>query len=526
MTNTHAKTNVLNDQVFRVKTTDGSCEKRTLPGLLDLISKDKLDHIPALRTYQVHTIHMFLAQLISLLEPQIAKNGEAEWRDALLKLDDHPHTWQIFPEMGEYGFMQPAFPSEKGLKVKVSLSEIDLLVLSKAHDVKKCAIHDAGVDDWIWQIVTLQTGAGYPGAKNYGVFRMYGGLSSRSLWAVYDRSWGMGRRIMEDALLVEDNAATTAETYGFAKTDGLKLMWTAPWAEGDMLKPQDLDQRVIEICRRVNLGIHDNGQICAIAGSSGNPRTAIAQSGNAYAMRGDCGDVWAPIVTEKSEEGTQTKSFKMDGRGLPFDQVARLAIGRTTRAEVTTPSKAVSRIVKDPILVIAGVANGQGKTEGFYRREITFGKSESTLGPFSLPSMGETAEAMILDVKKAQSALRFAVKIFAGHDISKSLNSSLDARIIGPFTNLVDAAFFDHLQDLNFGKEGARVAWIRFLFKAGSDHLEKAFTQIPVRNLKRMHRITQATSAFRGSFWSDKKEPSFAPWREEVLNIKKDNTDV
>ena len=59
-----------------------------------------------------------------------------------------------------------------------------MLVTSKNHDLKSAVAVQAGVDDWIFALITLQTMEGFGGAGNYGISRMNGGLGSRPAFSL------------------------------------------------------------------------------------------------------------------------------------------------------------------------------------------------------------------------------------------------------------------------------------------------------------------------------------------------------
>jgi CRISPR system Cascade subunit CasA len=54
-----------------------------------------------------------------------------------------------------------------------------MLVTAKNHDVKAARLTEAGIDDWLFALVTLQTMEGIGGRNNYGVSRMNGGFANR-----------------------------------------------------------------------------------------------------------------------------------------------------------------------------------------------------------------------------------------------------------------------------------------------------------------------------------------------------------
>jgi CRISPR system Cascade subunit CasA len=65
---------------------------------------------------------------------------------------------------------------------------------------------------------------------------------------------------------------------GFRLTDGLGLVWLAPWDGKISLKPSDLDPYYIEICRRVRLVV-EAGRLQARFAGSKVPRVAQFEGG-------------------------------------------------------------------------------------------------------------------------------------------------------------------------------------------------------------------------------------------------------
>lgn len=487
--------NVIDHPVFRVRIS-GEVVLRSLPGLMSDLSNDLVDDIVAVRPHHAHNIHMALAQLASMTD--LVTGDAAQWREALLAIEPDLRAWQVFPKSGEYGFFQPALSDLKSSKTKRSPSDIDLLVLPRNHSVKYEPATGMDIDSWIWTLIALQTGAGYPGRGNYGGFRMNSGQASRSLWAVYDRAWGVGRRILEDAVMIRENRVATAKKFGFAVSSGIRLMWVAPWDGKTMLRAAELDPSVLEICRRVNLQADDKG-VFAVVATSDSQRTWLANTKSEQFMRGACGDIWSPVLTDKDG----SKCFSMGGRGLPYDLVAYHVIGLPFGANTAVqPAPATRRDVADPILIVAGVANGQGKTEGFYRREITFtAAGNAGASFFDDPTLGETALQMIKDAKHLQSALRRALRTFIGTDVKDPIGE----RFVGSTSNRIDQIFFDRLLAVHHGPEKARYEWINDLHAIGLDALETIFNQVPVRGLTKTRQVVLAERAFRLEFWySDK----------------------
>lgn len=487
---------VLDDPVFRVILVDGQAERLTLPGLLAALAGDRVASLPGVRVHQAHTVHMFLAHLVSIAGPD---NGteEGAWRAALLSVCDDPKAWQIIPADGEYGFMQPARPADVELKkCEYSVSGIDYLpFLGKAHSIKPELSSDAEDDVWLWQLISLQTAAGFTGRNNYGCFRMNGGLSSRSLWAVYDRAWGMGRRIFEDATLILRSMPKANEDFGFS-TEGLKLMWLAPWPEQHRLSASQLDYRVIEICRRVNLSRDGNGNIFARTGNSEKPRTWLAEknAGKLF-LRGYCGDVWSPVDVKKPEA---PKMVSMQNDGLLYDVVAMNVF--PGNASTIRPAPAVQRKVDDPLLVIAGIANGQGKTGGFHMREIPLPAGKESITVFIGGEPSVTASAMVKEAAEVIRIIARSVQKFVGRTDKRPYEDRYRNRM----SAAIDDVFFEHFLRLLRKEPEAQFAWVWFLFHSGQALVKEIIEELPMREAHRLRTANEAYACFYGGFWSEK----------------------
>jgi hypothetical protein len=514
---------VLTDAVFRIQMLDETIEVRSLPGVLSDLMADRVLDYPAIRHHHSHIIHMYFSQLMALVTEHSTPVTEDDFRDALLKLDARPETWQIFPKWGETGFMQPAFPdnivcSKKFLKDNRcnSPSQIDFTWYSNRHIVKFENPGYSDIETWLWQLIALQTGAVGNGKGNYASFKINSGTSSRCYWSVYDRSWGVGRRVVEDARLINERLEETTSDFGFAKNEGATLMWTLPWAQSkdlvdSMVYPHEIDARCLEVCRRINLCRDSSGVIYALKAGSLNPRSSMARTKTNLFRRGVCGDIWTPVISEKDEE----KALSLDSRGLVYSQLAKYACGIGSQDVTITPAPATNRGVDDPVLVVTGIAGGQGKTEGIFHREITFGRGQGD-NPFSLPNAGEVAEVMILDAQIMLKALRYGTAAFLDLPVKK-LPAAIDARFAKIATSQVDGIFFEHLEALFDDEDIARIKWVSALHKIGETVLEEVFDALQVSRIKKMRRIIEAQSAYHKIFWSTSEKPGFSAIKDAVL---------
>ena len=120
----------------------------------------------------------------------------------------------------------------------------------------------ADPEDWIFALVSLQTGEGFGGATNYGIARMNGGSSSRAMMALAPAPGGKGvtprlgacfRRDVLTLLESRERELAANDHLGFPAEGGLALVWLAPWREGEQIHLSELDIWFVEVCRRVRL---------------------------------------------------------------------------------------------------------------------------------------------------------------------------------------------------------------------------------------------------------------------------------
>lgn len=386
--------------------------------------------------------------------------------------------------------MQPAVPRGVTLSdPSCMLSDIDLLSVSNNHNNKAVLGSAADDDAWIWSLVTLQTGAGYFGNGYFGAFRMNGGTSSRSLWAVYDRDWTQGRRVMEDARLMNAEAERSARLGGFT-IGGIQLLWLPDWPEGQRFSAAHLDPRVIEVSRRVRLVRQEGGRLSVRTSVSKDRRTDLADSNSPTNLRGVTGDIFTPVRLEK--DGSMA-SISMSAFGLTYRNLARIALDSS--AHDVRPAPAVQRKVDNPELVVAGIANGQGKTEGFFRREISITGAPDDF--FISEGVGDEGRILVAQAAQAASALRYAIGVLT----DKAAKDNVVDPLVAILDDAVDRVFFTHLAAIIANEPDAVLNWARFLYGAARATLERAIETIPLRENLRWKRIDAATGAFEGTFW-------------------------
>jgi len=157
----------------------------SLPGLMAALARapDEVESFPALRPHQGPAWHMFLVQLAALALHRAGKLDIPEQEDDWLSLvrgltpgfaEDEPWCL-VVDDRSKPAFLQPPVP--EGVKVAKPVSTpdaLDLLITARNHDLKQKTARQAEAQDWVFALVSLQTGGGFGGRGNYGVARMKG----------------------------------------------------------------------------------------------------------------------------------------------------------------------------------------------------------------------------------------------------------------------------------------------------------------------------------------------------------------
>ena len=516
---------LLRDRLIRVRLAESGVTGMSLPELYAEMVADRVLAFPALRPHQRHAWHAFLCQLGAIAlhragSCEVPESAE-HWHDLLRGVtaefaDDQP--WHLMVDNPETpAFMQCPAPTGLGdyRGLKMSPDDLDILVTSKNHDVKQTTATEAGLEDWLFALIDLQTMGGFLGAGNYQIARMNGGYSSRPCLGLALADGGPGAHLCFDMRRMLSGRDALLERYPdyFQRDPAVALVWLEPWDGTDSLDLRDLDPYFIEICRRVRLTASEDG-IAARTAASRVPRIYAKMAG------GDIGDFWTPV------RATDGKALSLSSVGFRYDRLAELVLNekayrRPPAMQVTGEKGARWR------LVARGVAAGQGKTEGYHERtDIAF--TTATARALVTRDKGDIlariATAQIEEVQEVIKALRFAVAVAAGggrdaNELTKSHRSHA-----GPYARRLDAeadaSFFPALEERYAASTGAgaeavascRAAFVQTLTHAAERLLDEAIETVPCPAIHRPRARARATSAFwqrlRGpkSLFSDQPE--------------------
>ena len=507
--------NLLTEPVFRGEPL--GC--LTLPGLLAALVRDEVDSFPALRHHQFHSWYMFLVQLAALAmhggKLKESPPDEDKWRDLLRGLtvdfpEDEP--WQlVINDYTKPAFLQP--PIEKGAlgKPMTTADELDLLITAKNHDIKQRVAVEGEIEDWIFALMSLQTGEGYGGKNNYGIARMNGGSSSRSMvcLAPLDRKnnkiiaprWGtwFNRNLRILIETREQQLGNYSHLYSDQKDNnknGIGLVWLEPWKTDEQIKINELDIWFIEICRRVRF-VYEEGRLAARMGTSNKSRIMGKH------LKGALGDPFAPVSKTKDR-----KSFTISEGDFDYRQLTKFFSGDWELPLLAEPAS-FEKEGESLALVCAAISRGNNKTFGFKTRIVPIaGKVVKALGSHK-EALHKLANGQVDDISKLSGALAYSLKLAAANgdgDRIQSIKSTSDyvRNARNSLHRYADSIFFkylwDQLAEQDQGGEALEAIKQRFhkqLWQHAQEIFMQALPAVPCSSLFRPRAETRAWQTLR-----------------------------
>ncbi|MGC9271466.1 hypothetical protein [Acidiphilium sp.] len=500
----------------------------TLPGLFAALARDEVESFPALRPHQGPIWHMFLVQLAALA---LRRSGgshifedEEAWASALRNLApgfaaDEPwnlvvHDWE------KPAFLQPSVPKGMTLSHPVLTADaLDLLITSKNHDIKQAVARQGQPEDWLFALVSLQTGEGYGGAGNQGIARMNGGSSSRPLLTFAPLPTNAekimtprpGARFRRDVTVLLETYEGEIERHDYYSSNGIGLTWLAPWPEGDQLQLKDLDLWFIEVCRRVRLSMV-SGVLSGWKGTSNATRI------NAKHLKGALGDPFAPV------HKTDNKSFTLAGRDFDYNTLVDLLFSGNWIMPVLARPASCDGEREMMSLVAEALARGNSKTEGFKSRILPIaGKISRTLGT-NREQLHELAKSQIATIGVFDKAIGNSLALAAASGDRDKINKGhyiYARKARNQFDRAMDSIFFQYLWDRLEAQdegpdrlEGQKLRWSRTLYNLARTAFETALPGIPCSGMFRPRAEARARGAFIGFIRHHNPEMFEQPERE------------
>ena len=506
--------NLLTDEVFRVVTADKTV-RHSLPGLLQALGQDLVDALAGVQRHQTDIFHIFLCYLAGSV---LVRSGRADpnqtagfWLDGLRALAGRKDdcAWELVVEdPTKPAFMQPPAPSkqlfETEYKPKAETPDsLDVLQIAKNHDLKAARVRDGDMEAWFMALIDLQNASGFLGQGNYGIARMNGGFGSRVCVAwLEDHRFGV--RFQRDVkVLLEHRENLLKPPYPFVD-QGLTCLWLEPWDGRSGLSLSELDPFFVEIARRIRLV--DRGGIVAFGATSKTAKIA------AQALKGNLGDLWAPIKVSSSSALTPSANGFNPKllRDLIFQDDYQL-----------TPMQKPATGESAGWFCASVLVRGQGTTDGFHEaairvppraQPILFGGGSARDGLAELSKIG-------LDMAGGVQNKCLRPALYA---LMEGGPDSVDfgKREITAWVGSQSRSFLTAWQPLYFewlwstldaeGDVVALRAWLQTLKDIARDVLETAFRKSPSRNGRGYRAISRANGIFFGGLYKN-----FADYMEE-----------
>jgi len=519
-----AQGSLLTDPLIRADLSDGTRAVLTLPGLFVALGEDRVLALPALRPHQRHPWHAFTVQTATLALRASEDGGadwpadEAAWAAALRALTpDHPgdEPWSlVVGDLARPAFMQPPVPEGTLAEFKntdPTPDALDMLVTAKNHDLKVEAMSDAGADDWLFALVSLQTMQGYSGRDpptqfHWGVSRMNGGSANRPGLGLAPQGgpgahWRRDVSRLREALWAHQEAPRP-EWDGYDIPRGLGLVWLAPWDGVSQFARGSLHPLYIEVCRRLRFVVSARSALAVRRASSKVQRIAASEGGAT-------GDPWTPLSTADG------KALTVSADGFHYRRVSDLLLGSAWRLPLLAEAGPGEHGPFD--LVCRALTRGQGKTEGYHERHVPIpARVARRLFGGDRASLEQLARERIDIVAALQKALAFAGRVLVQAGPEKMSNdaarNAFAAALAPRLAVHVDATFFDDLwAEVNDGSETSEVrhAWMRGLKRYAAALLTEAGQALPVPVQRRPRALVKAQGAFEGQLRKAKPWEAF-----------------
>ena len=465
--------NILTEPLVRIDTSGRGRVEASLPEIYAALMADEVEAFPALRPHQRHAWHAFLVQLgATAMHRDGLETPPSEpdaWRRIIRALtpdypDDEP--WQlVVHDITRPAFMQPPARTEdreQDYKNRIATPDnLDMLVTSKNHDLKAEVAEHAHTDDWIFALVTLQTMEGFGGAGNYGISRMNGGLGNRPAFTLAPFGGGPGAHVRRDIVALLEFLPDILDEHPGTET-GIALLWTSPWdgSQAEALLLNRLHPLYIEVCRRIRLKSGAGSGISAIRTSSKYTRV------EAKALSGLTGDPWA-LVDKRDRKGD--KVLTLPAGGFHYKRVADyLTSPEYNLPTLSTPTGPEMRSPDMMQVVARAMVRGQGKTEGYHERAIPvrhrLKSAMQRRNRTGLDDIGGIAKERVEAVGLVQRILSHAIQTFLNRGDSNNTSPEQRERArtwLNRLDEIVDASFFDDLQDEFEGQDATRRTNIR-----------------------------------------------------------------
>lgn len=435
---------------------------------------------------------------------------EAGLRDALRAAAGDPDgsrgAWSLHqPDAGLPGFLQPPTPGGGAPeREKYALNTPSLLtsaIGSKNHERKVDAARSLDAEQAVYALVEFQLGAVFGGRGNYGsqIMGSASGAGSGSPFMGVRLGSGENESFRHDVDVLLSWWGRIRDEHGLRGT--VWALWTEPWDGESSLPSQRLEPAFIPLARLVRLGPPtDGGAFEAVWFRATNKARVDDRSGG-----GNLGDPFTPRVPDaKNPEQLKVRGALEGGYG--YTEVANLLFHTDAkRPGIPSPSVLAARGTlsdgrQDVRVLFEGTAFEQGKTVGFYRREVLLPLSaDAWLSEEPVPAIREVNDDLLTAVRQVKSALNGAARILLSGE--PKLRDGDGGKIAPPadwFDAAVDREYLDWL--LRAAERHARSddawrgEWARRLEVLALEAFRQTAGAVPTATARRYERTVRAQS--------------------------------
>ncbi len=515
--------NLVNEPLIRYDESGSGLVKASLPEVYAALMADNVEAFPALRPHQHHAWHALLVQLGAMAVHRAGLSNPPDEPEDWLRIirgltPDFPNDepWQlVVDDITKPAFMQPPARSSDKLaeyiykKVKGrheakngekepvhTPDKLDMLVTSKNHDLKSDVVIQAGMDDWIFALITLQTMEGYGGSGNHCISRMPSGYGNRPAFSLAP-SAHPGAHFRHDLIALLNHRQTILDEYPMIDS-GLALLWIIPWdgTEAEAKLINELEPFYIEVCRRVRLR-WGSGKMTAVRANSDTKRGRRVED-----VKGLTGDPWMPVSNNTNPKGTPPAFLTQ--RRFGYERVVDgLFSADWKQPFLLSPASSGIGSSGDMELVARGMVRGEGGTAGYHEKVIPL--RHRTLQVFGRPGgreeLGDLARKRVERIGIVEGILRHAVSVFAAGGKTTDMADEHRARAnkwANKLDEIVDKDFFEDLQEEVNAVDGDRVhnEWLRKVIRGAYALLYIAADSLPCPSIHRYKARAEAERLF------------------------------
>jgi CRISPR system Cascade subunit CasA len=513
--------NLLNDPIFSIETMQG-LDKVNLPALLVALGKDEVESLPGLQRHQEDALHVFLCYLAGAVLARLGQTkheqSEGFWRKGLLNLaNGQSDAWKLIvdnplqpafmqsPLVGVEILTKYGFNPKEGPKAE-SPNQLDLLDISRNHDIKYKRSQYPSTEQWVYSLISLQTCTCYYGSGNYGTVRINGTTARPTVEMMPSGRWGM-RWITDTSRLLQYRPRLLKKK-PYRETNGTVLAWLTPWDLESSLSFQDMDPFFVEVSRAIRL--KKLGAKIIALGATSKPRV-IAKAARDE-IKGNLGDPWTPISLKSGGAAVFGKE------GFTAQRLHDLIFADLDEESIYSPCEFMKVTGPNDSIFHASALARRGKTsntEGFHCVDIPI-PGHVTLGFFQHNSktitLGKISRSRIQDAETMwRQVLKPALyKLLDSGSKQKpeevgSWQTRMEKRLkawLEETEKVYDAAwtrdFFMLLWDADVENEkAARQKWVVFLKAQAEQILLTAIKQFPKRTGRTYRSQVNAEELFK-----------------------------